>query len=675
MNFKQLAEKLKEKKLVPGHRSCAGCGFPQIVRAVLASTDKPLVVSCATGCLEVTTTIYPFSSWNIPFIHSAFENSAATIAGAETAFRALKRKGKIKDDIKFVAFGGDGGTYDIGLQSLSGALERGHDFLYVCYDNNAYMNCLSLDSFIMTEKGLRRITEIRKGDKIYAFNQKKGSLVLKRCTGVFDNGVKKVYELNTLHHTIKATSNHPFLVVKRTGKRGGNKLVWKTLGELTTKDEVIALKKLLKEISYNFPVIKLSKKGDYKVNKINDIKIPKISSPELMELLGLYVGDGWVRSHKAEIGFSIPKNTKARKRLKELYRKIFRKELTGKNKNEIHIYSINLARFVDSLGFGKGAKNKIIPAWVFTLSQKEKEAFLNGLMLSDGYIIEKSHRYVSASIELLKTLRLLLQTMNYRAGKIHQQTKKKGTFVVYRQLLEDSSYGYICFSKKKGVNIKKYLSQTKQRDFLVDNEYFSSERVVSIKFIQDEPTLDLRVEGEHNFVADGIVVHNTGIQRSSATPFGASTTTAPAGKVHQGKEEFRKDFARVMIAHNIPYVAQASVSNLIDLTAKAEKAFSIKGPKVLLVLQPCTLGWKYPPEKTVEIAKLAVETKFWPLYEVENGKYKLNYKPSKDVPVTEYIKTQGRFKHLLKPENKEIIEKIQGHVNSEWEKLVRLCEN
>ena len=674
MNYKQLAQKLKEKKLVPGHRSCSGCGFPQIVRAVLASTDKPIVASCATGCLEVTTTIYPFSSWNIPFIHSAFENSAATIAGVETAFRALKKKGKIKEDIKFIAFGGDGGTFDIGLQSLSGALERGHDFLYVCYDNNAYMNCLSLDSMIMTEKGLRRITEIKNGDNIYAFNQKDSSLVLKRCTGVFDNGVKKVYELNTFHHTIKATSNHPFLVVKRTGKKDENKLVWKTLGELTTKDEVIVLKKLLKEESYKFPAINLSKKGDYKVNKINNIKIPKISSPELMELLGLYVGGGWVRSHKAEIGFAVPEGTPARKRLKEVYRKIFKKELIGKHKNEIHIYSINLARFVDSLGFGKGAKNKIIPSWVFTLSQKEKEAFLNGLMLSDGYKIGESHRYVSASIDLLKTLRLLLQTMDYRVGKIHQQTKKKGTFVVYRQLLEDSTYGYICFSKKKGANIEKYLSQTRQRDFLADNEYFSTEKIASIKFVEEEPTLDLRVEGEHNFIADGIVVHNTGIQRSSATPFGASTTTDPAGKVHQGKEEFRKDFAKIMVAHNIPYVAQASVNNMIDLTAKAQKALSIKGPKVLIVLQPCTLGWKYPPEKTMEIAKLAVETKFWPLYEVENGKYKLTYKPSKDVPVTDYLKAQGRFKHLLKPENKGLIDKIQVHVNSEWEKLLKLCE-
>jgi len=307
MNIKELALNLeKNRKLEAGHRSCSGCGFPQIVRAVLASTDKPIVASCATGCLEVTTSIYPFTSWNIPFIHSAFENSAATIAGVESAYNGLKRKGKIKDEIKFVAFGGDGGTYDIGLQSLSGALERGHDFLYVCYDNNAYMN--------------------------------------------------------------------------------------------------------------------------------------------------------------------------------------------------------------------------------------------------------------------------------------------------------------------------------------------------------------------------------TGIQRSSATPYGASTTTAPAGKKHFGKAQFRKDLVKICAAHNIPYVAQASLSNLMDLTNKAQKAFSITGPKVLLVLQPCTLGWGYPMDKTIELAKMAVETKFWPLYEIENGKYKLNYKPAKDVPIIEFIKMQARFKHLLKPENQQIVDKIQQNINFEWEKLLKLCE-
>jgi len=305
MNFKELAKKQQTKKVVSGHRACSGCGFPQIVNAVLASTDDPVVVGCATGCLEVTSTIYPFTSWNVPFIHNAFENAAATISGVETAYRALKKQGRIKKEIKFVAFGGDGGTYDIGLQSLSGALERGHKFVYVLYDNEAYMN--------------------------------------------------------------------------------------------------------------------------------------------------------------------------------------------------------------------------------------------------------------------------------------------------------------------------------------------------------------------------------TGVQRSSATPFGASTTTTPAGKLHLGKEQFRKDITRIAIAHNIPYVAQASVGNLMDLTMKAEKAFKADGPAFLNVLQPCTLGWRYPPEQTIKIGKLAVDCKFWPLYEVENGVYKLNYKPSNPIPVVDYLKTQGRFKHLFTPANKWILDKIQKNVDEEWDKLLKLC--
>jgi len=138
--LKDLAE--MPERLSGGHRLCAGCGASIAVRQILRGTQDDVVVGCATGCLEVATTIYPYTAWEVPFIHNAFENSAATVTGAEAAYKALQRKGKIPADkkVKFVAFGGDGGTYDIGLQSLSGALERGHDFVYVCYDNEAYMN-------------------------------------------------------------------------------------------------------------------------------------------------------------------------------------------------------------------------------------------------------------------------------------------------------------------------------------------------------------------------------------------------------------------------------------------------------------------------------------------------------------------------------------------------------
>jgi pyruvate ferredoxin oxidoreductase beta subunit len=305
-NIKELS-KLPER-LGPGHRLCAGCGASIAVRQVLMGAgDSAVVAGCATGCLEVATTIYPFTAWNIPFIHNAFENSAATISGVETAYRALKKQGKIKKDIKFIAFGGDGGTYDIGLQSLSGALERGHNFVYVCYDNGAYMN--------------------------------------------------------------------------------------------------------------------------------------------------------------------------------------------------------------------------------------------------------------------------------------------------------------------------------------------------------------------------------TGIQRSGATPTGASTTTAPAGKTSSGKPQLRKDLTAIVAAHRIPYVAQCSISNWNDLVTKSQKAFAAEGPAFLNVLALCHRGWRYPQENGVAIAKIAVDTCFWPLYEIENGKkYKINYKPKEKKPITDWLKSQGRFNHLFKPGNESIIKAIQEDIDAEWEYLIKRSE-
>ena len=124
-----------------GHSLCQGCGIPMVVRTVLSTIERPVVVVNATGCLEVATTRYPTTAWNVPWIHVAFENSAAVASGIESAQRALARRHGLPDgEVAIVVFAGDGGTYDIGLQALSGAMERGHRFLFVCYDNEAYMN-------------------------------------------------------------------------------------------------------------------------------------------------------------------------------------------------------------------------------------------------------------------------------------------------------------------------------------------------------------------------------------------------------------------------------------------------------------------------------------------------------------------------------------------------------
>ena len=168
---------------------------------------------------------------------------------------------------------------------------------------------------------------------------------------------------------------------------------------------------------------------------------------------------------------------------------------------------------------------------------------------------------------------------------------------------------------------------------------------------------------------------NTGIQRSSATPQFADTTTTPAGKVIPGKMQKRKDLTEIMVGHHIPYVAQSiGINNFKDLYEKSEKAIYTEGPAFLNVLAPCPRGWGYPTEDLMSINKLAVDTCYWPLYEVIDGVYKINYKPAKKLPIEEFLKPQRRFKHLFKPGNEWMIEAFQKEVDERWESLLKLEE-
>ena len=168
---------------------------------------------------------------------------------------------------------------------------------------------------------------------------------------------------------------------------------------------------------------------------------------------------------------------------------------------------------------------------------------------------------------------------------------------------------------------------------------------------------------------------NTGIQRSSATPKFADTTTSPAGKVIPGKMQSRKDLTEIMVSHHIPYVAQTlAVNNFKDLYEKAEKAIYTEGPAFLNVFSPCPRGWGYPTEDLMLINKLAMETCYWPMYEVLDGKYKINYKPKEKKPIEEFLKPQKRFKHMFKPGNEWMIEEFQKEVDARWEALLKLEE-
>jgi pyruvate ferredoxin oxidoreductase beta subunit len=169
---------------------------------------------------------------------------------------------------------------------------------------------------------------------------------------------------------------------------------------------------------------------------------------------------------------------------------------------------------------------------------------------------------------------------------------------------------------------------------------------------------------------------NTGIQRSSATPYAAWTTTSPSGTMSVGNETFKKPIAEMMAAQGAVYVATSSIAYPKDIQNKVKKALSIKGPKFMVIHAPCPIAWRFKPSETVNIGKLAVETGMWVLFEIENGRVTINKEPGRkdakgviqSVPVSEYLKPQGRFKHVTDKE----IEKIQKRVDEDWKKYKEL---
>jgi pyruvate ferredoxin oxidoreductase beta subunit len=176
------------------------------------------------------------------------------------------------------------------------------------------------------------------------------------------------------------------------------------------------------------------------------------------------------------------------------------------------------------------------------------------------------------------------------------------------------------------------------------------------------------MERGHDFLYlcfDNEAYMNTGIQRSSATPFGASTTTSPAGKESIGQFSWKKDMPAIAAAHNIPYVATACPSYPFDLMEKVKKGLAVKGPAYIHILSVCPTGWRCPTDLTIRIGRLAVKTGIFPLYEVEKGQYKMSFDSPKLRPVTDYMKLQGRFRHL----SPDIIDQIQQTVTEKYEEL------
>lgn len=167
---------------------------------------------------------------------------------------------------------------------------------------------------------------------------------------------------------------------------------------------------------------------------------------------------------------------------------------------------------------------------------------------------------------------------------------------------------------------------------------------------------------------------NTGIQRSSATPMYADTTTTPVGKQSDGKMQNRKDLASIIADHDVAYVGQTTfTADFKDLHSKANKAIYTEGPSFLNIMTPCPRGWRYDTPDIMKICKLAIDTCYWPMFEVDHGKWKLTYEPKKKLPIEDFLRPQGRFKHLFKKGNEDLIVQFQEEVDRRWEDLLYKC--
>jgi pyruvate ferredoxin oxidoreductase beta subunit len=210
-----------------------------------------------------------------------------------------------------------------------------------------------------------------------------------------------------------------------------------------------------------------------------------------------------------------------------------------------------------------------------------------------------------------------------------------------------------------------------------------AEAVDIIAFGGDGGTFDIGIqalsgalERKHDFTYicyDNEAYMNTGIQRSGATPYGAATTTTPAGSKIPGKTDAKKDLIGVCVAHGVEFAATASIAFWNDYITKVRRATAVKGPAVIHVLAPCPLGWRFETNETIKLAKLAVQTRYFPLYEVDKGNYKLSMKVPKPTALEEFLKPQGRFRHLFAPEFAENLEELRRQVEDNWNRIAQLC--
>jgi Fe-S cluster assembly protein SufB len=382
------------------------------------------------------------------------------------------------------------------------------------------------------------IREVEAGDTVFAFDEDKNVLIPAPVKGKAYKGERPVFEMKVATRFIRATENHPFLALTyecEPGKqRGRYKREWKYLRDLKVGD-LVAVSKQVPEFGQssrlNQPQIKTVVTGrnqfgvEYDLdinNRYNEIELPELSTTDLMWWFGLYIGDGFIHhtkgTDKARVEIAIPKkDAQLRDELSRITEDLFGIAAKSTDDWRVSVNSTILARYIEANGFDGKAKTKRVPHWVFELPEVQRLAFLGGYIDADGYVRDSSRNHdislTSVNRELLQDVRALALSCGISTSEIHRFSSTHGD--AYRMQFSGNFDKIGCRSEQRNsrMGLRKYFHAFTSAHGTTfknhTNEHIGFAKIERIAPAGIAPVYDIEVDGPHNFVAEGLIVHNS----------------------------------------------------------------------------------------------------------------------------------------------------------------------
>ena len=623
---------VEEGLFVSGHSACAGCGPAILMRQIVNTLGQDIIVVNATGCMEIVSSKYPESAWNVPYIHSLFENGPAVASGVA---RNLRANGNSHTRVVYI--GGDGA-------------------------------CYTPDTKVLTSEGFKWISEIKVGDLIWSVKPDTQELELQPVTKLHNY----FYEGNAIRAKTRyidflVTPDHSIPIISRKSKK---------MSTIKARDLLKRYKTLLLR-SFKWQGKKVNKFVLPVVEKRTSQKeFKEFNMRDWIQFIGWYVTEGCC--YHSNSGYLIriyQSNKENRKKILELMKRM---SLPAFECNRsVDVQSKQLFMYLKN-NCGDYFYNKRLPREYLDLNQEYLNLLFNTLIAGDGsrQSPRKGRRmdkicFVSKSPYLISNFVEICLKLGSNCNIAHQ---KDGTVIVgvQRKHVKNELYSTRTFGKDKPQVFEEYYSGPVYCPELPKNHTIVIERNGKVSLNGNSYDIGFgalsgaleRNEDVIFIIYDTECYSNTGVQRSSATPKFANTTTSPVGSKLHGKQEARKHIGLIAAAHNIAYVATASVGNLPDLKRKLQKAKETRGASVIIIYASCTFGWKFDTNLTIKMARLALQSGMWKLYEFDHGKLIMGQEPTFES-LEEYFKLQRRYKHIQPAE----IEIIKKDIKADWEFL------